>query len=160
MINLKTAELFSAALNIGAILAGCDLAFSSRLAEIGASLGLGFQIQDDYLGIWGNSDKTGKSVSTDLLTRKKTFPAMQGLANSEDFRFLWDRIDENEVEHIEEMKDFLERIEIHKDTLNLARAYYIDAQTELNELLPTENKASQAMLSLVTSMFAPVLAEA
>ena len=160
MISLKTAKLFSASFALAAILAGYEDEFVRKLAHIGENLGLGFQIQDDYLGIWGRQIETGKSISTDLLTRKKSFPAITGLANSTEFQALWDNKTENDQEQLSAMKKFLERVEVKKDTLNLARAYYIEAQTQLNELLPVENEFSEELLTLVDSMFAPILTEA
>ena len=160
MIGLKTAKLFSVSFALAAILAGNDDEFVRKLAQIGENLGLGFQIQDDYLGIWGNQIETGKSISTDLLTRKKTFPALAGLNNSKDFQALWDNKEDNDQEQLSAMKKFLERVEVKRDTLNLARAYYIEAHTQLNELLPVENEFSEGLLSLVSSMFAPILTEA
>lgn len=159
MIRLKTARLFSAAFAIAAKLRGCDEEFAEKLKQIGCDLGLGFQIQDDYLGIWGASKETGKSVSTDLLTRKKTFPAMTGLTNSTVFQQLWRQEIQPGNKQLHEMKAFLEKAAIREDTLNLARVYYIEAQTSLNQLLPVENEFAQALMSLVTSMFAPVLAD-
>ena len=159
MIRLKTARLFSAAFAVGAKLRDCDEEFAERLKQIGCDLGLGFQIQDDYLGIWGESDETGKSISTDLQTRKKTFPAMTGLTNSTSFQQLWKQDNQPDGRHLLEMKAFLERAAIREDTINLARVYYLEAQTSLNQLLPVENEFAQALMSLVTSMFAPVLAD-
>jgi geranylgeranyl diphosphate synthase type I len=159
MIRLKTARLFSAAFAIGAKLQDCDEEFAERLKQIGCDLGLGFQIQDDYLGIWGESDETGKSISTDLQTRKKTFPAMTGLTNSTSFQQLWKQDNQPDGRRLLEMKAFLERAAIREDTINLARVYYLEAQTSLNQLLPVENEFAQALMSLVTSMFAPVLAD-
>lgn len=157
MIRLKTARLFSAAFAIGAKLRGCDGEFSEKLNRLGSDLGLGFQIQDDYLGIWGSSKETGKSTGTDLLTRKITFPTMTGLSNSTVFQQLWKQENQADDWLLFEMKGHLERAAIREDTLNFARAFYIDAQTNLNQLLPVRNGYAQALMSLVTSMFAPVL---
>ena len=58
MIHLKTSCLISASIRIGAILAGADETVDAILAEIGDHAGLAFQIQDDYLGIWGDTIAT------------------------------------------------------------------------------------------------------
>jgi len=160
MISLKTAKLFSTSFALAAILAGYEDEFVRKLAQVGENLGLGFQIQDDYLGIWGKQIITGKSISTDLLSRKKTFPAITGLTNSTEFQALWDKKAENDQEQLSQMKNFLERVEVKKDTLNLARAYYIEAQTQLKELLPVEREFSEKLFSLVDSTFVPILNEA
>lgn len=157
MIRLKTARLFSAAFGIGSYLAGSDRGYAEGLKQAGCDIGLGFQIQDDYLGVWGSSEKTGKSTSTDLFNRKKTFPAMTGLKNSEIFRELWAQDNQSDPDLLEKMKGYLNRAAIREDTLNQARAYYIDAQTGLNQLLPVENDYARALLALVTSTFAPAL---
>ena len=159
MISLKTSRLFSAAFSIGAVLMDYEDHFTRQLARIGRDLGLGFQVQDDYLGIWGVSDETGKSVSTDLLTRKKTYPAVAAMASSETFRELWVREDQAGNLLMEDIKAELEHNHIKQKTLQIAREFYLEAQTSLNQLLPAENEYTQALLSLVTSMFAPILAD-
>ncbi len=90
MIRLKTACLITASIQIGAILAGVDDETEKILEVIGEHAGLAFQIQDDYLGIWGDTSSTGKSNLTDLTTRKKTYPILLGLAESLDFKAAWD----------------------------------------------------------------------
>ncbi len=76
MIEGKTAALIAAALQIGAILGTADGALVSHFANAGRNLGLTFQIVDDILGIWGDSQVTGKSAATDILSRKKTLPVL------------------------------------------------------------------------------------
>ena len=90
MIRLKTACLITASIQIGAILAGVNQEIENLLGEIGEHVGLAFQIQDDYLGIWGDTSTTGKSNLTDLTTRKKTYPILLGLAESPAFKAVWD----------------------------------------------------------------------
>ncbi|MCZ7575659.1 MAG: polyprenyl synthetase family protein [Dehalococcoidia bacterium] len=46
---------------------------------LGETIGLAFQIHDDYLGIWGNPDLTGKSNTNDIARKKKTLPVIHGL---------------------------------------------------------------------------------
>jgi len=47
---------------------------------LGEELGLAFQIRDDILGIWGDPEKTGKPVGSDLLRKKRSFPVSFALA--------------------------------------------------------------------------------
>jgi geranylgeranyl diphosphate synthase type I len=88
MIGGKTAALVEAACRMGAVAAGADSARQAAFAGFGHALGLAFQMQDDYLGIWGNSTETGKSAASDLLTRKKSLPILYGLEKSGLFRSL------------------------------------------------------------------------
>ncbi|MDP9238622.1 MAG: polyprenyl synthetase family protein [Chloroflexota bacterium] len=76
MIGGKTAALLGAAAAIGAIAGGADDATAVALGECGRRLGMAFQIQDDVLGIWGESDVTGKPVADDIRSRKKSFPVV------------------------------------------------------------------------------------
>ena len=80
MISGKTAALLAAALESGAVLAGASDASVAAYRNFGHALGLAFQICDDILGIWGDPAVTGKSAAGDILTRKKTLPALYALA--------------------------------------------------------------------------------
>ena len=81
MIQGKTAALVGASVAIGALVGGAPAAQDQAMRRFGQGLGLSFQIQDDILGIWGESTKTGKPKGNDLLRRKKSMPILHGLAN-------------------------------------------------------------------------------
>jgi geranylgeranyl diphosphate synthase type I len=89
MISGKTAALLSACTQVGAILGGADNATQENYCGFGHYLGLAFQVQDDYLGIWGDSAMTGKSTESDLVAGKKTLPVLYGLANHGAFANRW-----------------------------------------------------------------------
>jgi geranylgeranyl diphosphate synthase type I len=84
MIAGKTSALIGACAAIGATLAGSDAV--AHYETFGRELGLAFQIQDDILGIWGDEALTGKSVESDVATRKKSLPAVYALERSEKLR--------------------------------------------------------------------------
>jgi geranylgeranyl diphosphate synthase type II len=73
MIRKKTACLLGASLQMGAILAGADHQDEVLLYTFGESMGLGFQIQDDYLDVFGDANLTGKQKGGDILRGKKNF---------------------------------------------------------------------------------------
>lgn len=79
MARLKTASLLELAVALGAFVATRSWPESERLALLGRSLGLAFQIQDDLLGIWGQHQQTGKSSCDDLRRRKKSLPVAHAL---------------------------------------------------------------------------------
>jgi geranylgeranyl diphosphate synthase type I len=89
MVSGKTANLLSACTQIGAILGGVDESKQRNYRDFGNYLGLAFQVQDDYLGIWGNSALTGKSTESDLMTGKKTLPVLFGLSKNGSFAHRW-----------------------------------------------------------------------
>jgi geranylgeranyl diphosphate synthase type I len=86
MISGKTAALLACSVEMGALLAGLDQTQRALYREFGKKLGLGFQIYDDWLGIWGDADLTGKSTISDLIERKRSYPILLGLQKSEVFR--------------------------------------------------------------------------
>ncbi len=88
MIAHKTAELFSAACELGALVAGASPEVRQRLRAFGYHAGIAFQIQDDILGIWGDPAVTGKPVGSDLRRGKKTFPVLYALSREPALRHL------------------------------------------------------------------------
>lgn len=74
VIRFKTAKLFEAAAQLGALLSGATAMQLDKAADYGRSLGTAFQIVDDVLDYAGNSSDTGKSVGNDLLEGKPTLP--------------------------------------------------------------------------------------
>ena len=76
MIAGKTAAIVRYAAWAGALLGGADEAAAVRWAEFGLALGLGFQVRDDLLGIWGASDETGKAAADDVRRRKQSLPIL------------------------------------------------------------------------------------
>lgn len=71
-IKLKTSVLFAAAAAGGAIVGGATPEQVKAINEYAIELGLGFQMYDDYLGVAGDSSKTGKSVGNDIRKGKCT----------------------------------------------------------------------------------------
>jgi geranylgeranyl diphosphate synthase type I len=89
MVEGKTAALISASTQIGALAALSDDNKTNFYKKFGYLLGLAFQVQDDYLGIWGNQALTGKSTQSDLITGKITLPVIYGLVNAGEFARRW-----------------------------------------------------------------------
>ena len=82
MIALKTGALIRSAVEIGSLLATEDAATTTCFADFGSYLGRAFQIRDDFLGIWGDEETTGKTADGDIRQRKKSFPVVFALQNS------------------------------------------------------------------------------
>jgi geranylgeranyl diphosphate synthase type I len=89
MVSGKTATLLSACTQIGALLGSANEHGQENYRRFGYYLGLAFQVQDDFLGIWGNSALTGKSAESDLVAGKKTLPILLGLAKKGPFARRW-----------------------------------------------------------------------
>jgi geranylgeranyl diphosphate synthase type I len=89
MVSGKTAALLAFSLQAGALCAGADQDIQTHYHDFGHYLGLAFQVLDDILGIWGEEERTGKSTTGDLFTRKKTLPVLYGLNQKKDFYQGW-----------------------------------------------------------------------
>ena len=83
VVRGKTAALFSAATEVGGVIAGMDDAKVQALFDYGDALGIAFQIVDDLLDYWG-SDATGKNVGDDFRERKLTLPVIKAVAMADD----------------------------------------------------------------------------
>ncbi len=89
MVAYKTAALLSACCSLGALISEADEETQGAYRDFGHYLGLAFQVQDDYLGIWGDHLQTGKSSESDLITRKKSLPVLFGLTKNGLFAERW-----------------------------------------------------------------------
>ena len=71
------------------MIAQTDAHTQEAYRSFGFHLGLAFQVQDDYLGLWGDPKKTGKSTESDLVSGKKTLPILFGLRENGKFAQRW-----------------------------------------------------------------------
>ncbi len=99
MIRLKTSVLLACALKIGAVLADASPEDAENLYRFGEQIGLAFQLQDDYLDVYGDPDVFGKEIGGDIVSNKKTFMLINAFnhANSDQRK---------ELEYWVEAKDF------------------------------------------------------
>ena len=84
VIRSKTAKLFEAAAELGALIAGASDAEIAAAAEYGRSLGTAFQLIDDVLDYSGNADQIGKNVGDDLREGKITLPLIHLMHHGSD----------------------------------------------------------------------------
>ena len=73
MIRLKTSVLLACAMKIGAILAGASKEDADNAYRFGEKIGLAFQLQDDYLDVYGDTRVFGKAIGGDITSNKKTY---------------------------------------------------------------------------------------
>jgi geranylgeranyl diphosphate synthase type I len=81
MARSKTGALIAGACALGAQFGGAGHDRVQFLRAFGGQLGLAFQLADDLLGIWGDPAHTGKSVFSDLRSRKKSLPVVAALTS-------------------------------------------------------------------------------
>ncbi len=73
MIRLKTSVLIGFSMEMGGLLASVPASVSDSLYRIGETIGLGFQLKDDLLDVYGDPEKFGKQPGGDILANKKTY---------------------------------------------------------------------------------------
>jgi geranylgeranyl diphosphate synthase type II len=102
MIRLKTAVLLGGSMKIGGIIGGGSLRDCSLLYKFGQNIGMAFQLQDDWLDVYGDTESFGKTIGNDILTNKKTFLLITALNRLEN-------------DSKKELLDWIERKEYHRD---------------------------------------------
>ncbi len=80
MIACKTGALLRASIELGALLADAGAPIRLRCRRFGEATGRLFQIRDDMLGVWGETDVTGKPVGADIQRKKKSMPIVMALS--------------------------------------------------------------------------------
>lgn len=73
MIRLKTSVLIGCSCKAGAIVAHASTENADTIYDMAVNLGLAFQLQDDYLDVWGDPATFGKEIGGDIVNNKKTF---------------------------------------------------------------------------------------
>ena len=83
MIRLKTSVLLACAVKIGALLAEAPSQDVENLYRFGEAIGLAFQLQDDYLDVYGDPMVFGKEVGGDIASNKKTYMLIKAFQKAE-----------------------------------------------------------------------------
>ena len=104
MIKYKTAVLVGAALKMGAIVAETSQENQDKIYDFGVNLGIAFQLQDDYLDVFGDELTFGKKIGGDILENKKTYLYLQALEDANEAQRSELLSFYNSVEEQEELK--------------------------------------------------------
>ncbi len=109
MVEGKTSSLLAACLELGALFGGADPIACLQMHEFGKKIGTAFQVQDDWLGIWGDAEILGKSTSSDLMTRKLTYPILLGIEKGGQFAATWKATPSIDVNAAKKLRTLLEQ---------------------------------------------------
>ena len=146
MIRLKTSVLLACALQIGATLAGAPAQDIQALYSYGEKLGLAFQLQDDFLDVYGNPAVFGKKIGGDILCDKNTFMLINAWlhASSQDRKELQRWIgckDCNPDEKIQAVTALYTKIGVDRMAKERMDTYYAEAEACLRKVAqPDERK--------------------
>jgi geranylgeranyl diphosphate synthase type II len=83
MIEYKTAVLVGAAMKMGAIISETSDENAALIYDFGRNLGIAFQLQDDYLDVFGDPETFGKQIGGDIIENKKTYLYLKAMAFSD-----------------------------------------------------------------------------
>lgn len=148
VIERKTARLFSAAGELGAIAAGADAETRRRMAEFGLAFGLAFQIVDDLLDYVADPDVSGKNLGTDLAEGKPTLPLIHAMRHgtAEQAALIREAITSGAAASLDRILEAIETAGSLQYTAALA-ARHADRAAELLGALP-DSEYRSALLGL------------
>ena len=138
MIEGKTAVLPAEALRIGALIGGASIEQANALMKFGLNLGMAFQMQDDWLDLYGDSELVGKTAGGDILRNKKTILFVMAMKEADDtdrnalkLLFTQEVPSDNKVKQVREIFD---RYEVGGKVDALKQHFHELSLAALNEL--------------------------
>ena len=131
--------LFRSSLEIGAYCGGAADIQANELYQFGKHLGIAFQLQDDYLDTYGDTETFGKKVGNDILSNKKTYLMISALEKVErnDRKKLDDWLTKKDFdpeEKIREVKQIFDKYHIGEITSAKIREYFNSAMAKLEKM--------------------------
>ena len=148
MIRLKTSVLLACATKIGAIMADAPKEDVEHLYRFGERMGLAFQLQDDFLDVYGDPKVFGKAIGGDITSNKKTYMLINaiGKAEGEDKATLMKWIDAKDFDREEKVKavtDIYTKLGIDIMAKAKMEEYYAEALEALAKVSVPEEKKAQ-----------------
>ncbi len=139
MITKKTSVLIASSIKMGGIINELDKDELNRLYDIGLNLGIAFQIQDDYLDLFGDEKIIGKKVGLDVINNKKTAlhhlfvnqASKTELSKYQDYMLL-----KNHDEKVRKIKSLFSDNNTDKSLKNLVEDYSNKADSIIQKLTP------------------------
>ncbi len=151
MIEGKTAKLFEAAAEVGAVVADRPPADAAALADYGRSIGVAFQLVDDALDYSAEQEALGKTVGDDFADGKVTLPIVLAMARADsEERAFWQRVIEAGDQRDGDLERAIQLLMQHdaiRATIRRAEDYGDRARRALDRFAPSPERA--AMLDLV-----------
>ncbi|WP_282015785.1 polyprenyl synthetase family protein [Marinifilum flexuosum] len=146
MIRLKTAVLLGGSLKMGAVMGDADAKDAELLYHFGVNLGMAFQLQDDFLDVFGDEEVFGKKIGGDILCNKKTFLLIKAfeLAKGEDKKELEEWVsakDFNAEEKITAVRSIYEKLKVKDQSQAKIDEYFSLCLEYLDKVnVPAEKK--------------------
>jgi geranylgeranyl diphosphate synthase, type II len=156
MIEYKTAVLVASAMQMGSIIAKASPKEQNLIYEFGRNLGIAFQLQDDYLDAFGNTETFGKQIGGDIIENKKTYLYIKALEFSsveeqQELKDLFSLTPNNSVHKIERVKRIFVVSGSSKETQREIENYTQRAFAVL-DLIPISEDKKIALKQLGTTL--------
>ncbi|ODS42580.1 MAG: hypothetical protein MSIBF_04515 [Candidatus Altiarchaeales archaeon IMC4] len=159
MIIGKTARLFEASSELGAVIGGGSEKEVNALRDYGLNLGICFQMVDDCLGLIGDPKVTGKPVGSDINERKKSYPILAALAGINEKRrkeirkrmYVDYRGKDLPQGVIEEMNAIIKETCAVEKTRDVAKQYMEKARRSL--IILPESESKNALLEIAKNAY-------
>jgi geranylgeranyl diphosphate synthase type I len=155
MVYHKTGAIMEASAKLGAVAARAESEVVELLGQYGSLLGVAFQVRDDYLGMFGDPEKTGKPIYSDLRRGKKTLLAIYALSKlkGEEREFLVKLLDPNTPKSLEDLERgamLVKESGAADEALRLSRVYADRAKEILLSLRNVVNEDAREALLVLT----------
>lgn len=132
MIRLKTAVLLGFSLETGGLLAGATMDDQVNLRNFGETVGIGFQLKDDILDVYGDAEKFGKQEGGDIISNKKTYLLIKALELAEgdtnkELLYWIQAKDFNPAEKVKAVKEIYNYLNIRKISEDRMKSFFQEA---------------------------------
>ena len=148
MIRLKTSVLIGFSMEMGGLLASVPAPVSDSLYRIGETIGLGFQLKDDLLDVYGDPEKFGKQPGGDILANKKTYLLIKAFekakgATLESLEAWVTATEFDPAEKVQAVTSIYDSLGLKAETEAVIASYFDAAFTEIQSLaISAEQKSA------------------
>ncbi len=145
MIRLKTSVLLGCALKMGGIICKTSIENCNNIYDFGVNIGIAFQIQDDWLDLYGDQTKVGKQTGGDIIANKNTLLSIVAKENANhnqlsELQTIRDL--DNPLEKVKKAKSLFEKLNVKENCLEVMKDYHSKAMDSLSKIETTKNKST------------------
>lgn len=150
MIRLKTSVLLACAMKIGALLADAPADDAGNLYRFGEKIGLAFQLQDDYLDVYGDPAVFGKAIGGDIVSNKKTYMLINAFNRADNAQRAelerWIRAtDFDRQEKVKAVTGLYDEMGIDRLAQQKIAGYFNESKTYLDRVGVSDERKSELM---------------
>lgn len=150
MIRLKTSVLLACAMKIGALLADAPADDADNLYRFGEKIGLAFQLQDDYLDVYGDPAVFGKTIGGDIVSNKKTYMLINAFNRADNAQRAelerWVRAtDFDRQEKVKAVTGLYDEMGIDRLAQQKIAGYFNESKTYLDRVGVSDERKSELM---------------